>query len=162
MWKELNLGQVRRFRKMRTGSSVPLKSEHPNYVWCVDFFLDACMNGTKLKILSVVNELTWECLALEAGSRLDSARVRDSLEPLFRQRCAPRFVRNDNGGEFISRLLTVFLAQSGSCSHFIERGSPWQNGFAQSFHSALRRNCLDVDVFVNLADAQMRLAVLRR
>ena len=156
VWKELRLGRVRRFRKKRTGSFVPFKVEHPNHVRCVDFINDACQNGTKLKILSVVDDPMRECLALEVGSRLDSSRVRDSLEPLFKQRGAPIFIRSDNGGEFISRLMAVFLAQSGSGSHFIERGCPWQNGLVESFHSTLRRGCLDVDVLMNLTDAQMR------
>ena len=162
VWKEAKLGRMKRYRKKRTGSRVALKAESANHVWCVDFIHDSCLNGTKLKILSVVDEFTRECLALEVDSRLNAARVRAVLAPLIKERGAPAFVRSDNGSEFIARLLAVFLSQSGSGSHFIDPGSPWQNGFVESFHSTVRREHLGVEVFVNLADAQVRTAIWRR
>jgi putative transposase len=131
-------------------------------VWTLDFVHDACLNGTKLKILSVVDEFTRECLALEVDTRLNSAAVRGVLKPLFDERGAPKFLRSDNGGEFISRLLAVFLFKSKSESRFIDPGKPWQNAFVESFHSTLRRDHLDVEAFYNLADAQMKTAVYRR
>lgn len=162
VWKESKLGRVKRYRKKRTGSPLALQAEHTNQVWCVDFIHDACLNGTKLKILSVVDEFTRECLALEVDSRLNARRVRDTLTPLIEERGAPGFVRSDNGSEFIARLLTVFLSKAGSGSHFVRPGAPWQNGFVESFHSTFRREHLDVEVFINLADAQVKTAVWRR
>ena len=162
VWKDAKLGRSKRFRKKWTGSPVALKAEAPNQVWCVDFIHDSCLNGSKLKILSVVDEFTRECLALEVDTRLNARRVREVLSPLFAQRGAPGFVRSDNGSEFIARLVAVFLSESGSQSHFIRPGSPWQNGFVESFHSTLRREHLDVEAFANAADAQVRTAVWRR
>ena len=162
IWKEERLGRMKRYRKKRTGNSVPFSASLPNQVWTVDFVHDACLNGSKLKILSVVDELTRECLALEVGTKLNSHAVRGVLSPLFERRGAPRFLRSDNGGEFIARLLAVFLFQSKSSGKFIDPGSPWQNAFVESFHSTLRRDHLDVEVFHNLADAQMKTAIYRR
>ena len=162
VWREMRLSRARRHRKKRAGNAVPLRAEAPNQVWCVDFIHDSCLNGTKLKILSVVDEFTRECLALELDTRLNAARVRDVLAPLIEDRGAPGFVRSDNGSEFVARLLAVFLSESGSGSCFIAPGSPWQNGFAESFHSTLRRDHLDVEAFANLADAQVKTALYRR
>ena len=162
IWKEEKLGRMKRYRKKRTGQSVPVKAERPNHVWCVDFVFDTCMNGTKLKILAVKDESTRECLALEVATRLRSRDVQRVLRDCFEKYGAPEFLRSDNGSEFIARTLAVFLSQSGTQTHFIMPGSPWQNGYIESFNSRLRAECLDVEVFYNLADAQMKLAIYRR
>lgn len=162
LWKEEKLGRMRRYRKKRTGSSVPVAAESANHVWCVDFCHDACLNGTRLKCLSIVDEFTRECLALEAATSFQAIHVQRVLLELFETRGAPQFLRSDNGSEFIARSLAVFLLQSGTKSKFIKPGSPWQNGYVESFHSTLRRDCLDVEVFHNLADAQIKLAVYKR
>jgi putative transposase len=162
LWKEEKLGRTKRYRKKRTGSSVPVGAEAAGHVWSVDFCFDGCLNGTKLKVLSIVDEFTRECLALETHTSFKSLRVQQVLSRLFEERGAPTFLRSDNGPEFISRSLAVFLGQSGSGSHFIRPGSPWQNAFVESFHSTLRRDLLEVEVFHNLADAQVKLAIYRR
>ena len=162
IWKEERLGRVKRYRKKRTGNPVPLASEGPSHVWSLDFCFDACMNGTKLKVLAIVDEFTRECLALEAATNFKSLRVQQVLAELFRARQAPTYLRSDNGSEFISRSLAVFLSRSGTESRFIKPGSPWQNGHIESFNSRLRVELLDVEVFHNLADAQVKLRVFRR
>ena len=162
IWKQEKLGRVKRYRKKRTGNAIPFAATSPNEVWTVDFVHDWCMNGTQLKILSVVDEVTRECLALEVCRRIGSRQVRDVLGPLFAERGAPKFLRSDNGSEFIARVIAVFLSERKSASHFIDPGKPWQNGFVESFHSTLRRDHLDVEVYYNLADAQMKTAVYRR
>ena len=162
VWKLEKLGRVKRYRKKRTGSSVPLSAQGPNQVWCLDFCHDACLNGTRLKVLAVVDEFTRECLALEAATSFKSLRVQQVLSELFETRTAPAFLRSDNGSEFISRSLAVFLSQSGTQSRFIKPGSPWQNGFVESFNSRLRAELLDVEVFHNLADAQVKLRLFKR
>ena len=162
IWKEEKLGRLKRYRKKRTGNQVPFIATSPNEVWTLDFVHDACLNGTKLKILSVVDEVTRECLALEVSTRLGACDVRRVLAALFNERGAPSFLRSDNGSEFIARLIAVFLFASKSQSRFIAPGKPWQNGFVESFHSTLRRDFLDVDLFCNLADAQIKTAIYRR
>jgi putative transposase len=162
IWKEERLGRLKRYRKKRTGSSVPVAAEGPGNVWSLDFCFDACLNGSRLKVLAIVDEFTRECLALEAHTSFKSLRVQQVLAALFADRGSPAFLRSDNGSEFISRSLAVFLSSSGSGSHFIKPGSPWQNAYVESFNSTLRRDCLDVEVFHNLTDAQVKLAVYRR
>jgi putative transposase len=162
VWKELKLGRMKRYRKKRTGLSVPLSATGPNQLWCLDFCHDACMNGTRLKVLAVKDEFTKELLALEVGTSFKSLAVQRVLTGLIAQRGAPAFLRSDNGPEFISRTLAVFLSQSGTQSRFIKPGSPWQNGHAESFVSRLRAELLDVGVFCNLADAEVKLQVYRR
>lgn len=162
VWKEEQLNRKKRFRKKRTGGAVPHRASGPNQVWCLDFCHDSCLNGTRLKVLAVKDEFTRECLALEAATSFKSLRVQSVLATLFEVRGAPAFLRSDNGPEFVSRSLAVFLAQSGTQSRFIKPGAPWQNGHAESFVSRLRAELLDVEAFYNLADAQVRLAVYRR
>lgn len=162
IWKEERLGRIKRYRKKRTGSLVPLAAQAPNHVWCVDFCFDWSENRTRLKVLAIKDEFTKELLALEVAPRFRSSQVQAVLARLFRERGAPAFLRSDNGSEFISRTLAVFLSKAGSQSRFIAPGSPWQNGHAESFVSRLRAEVLDVEVFLNLADAEVKLAVYRR
>lgn len=158
IWKEEKLGRMKRYRKRRTGNSLPLSAQAPNQVWCLDFCFDACLNGTKLKVLAIKDEYTKECLALEVAASFRSLKVQEVLARLFKERGAPEFLRSDNGSEFVSRSLAVFLFQSGTQSRFIKPG----NGHIESFNSRLRAECLDVEVFYNLADAQLKLAIYRR
>lgn len=162
IWKEERLGRLKRYRKKRTGNPIPLAAQSPNHVWCVDFCFDWAENRTKLKVLAVKDEFTKELLALEVAPRFRSSDLQAVLWKLFRERGAPTYLRSDNGSEFISRTLAVFLSKAGSQSRFITPGSPWQNGHAESFVSRLRAELLDVEVFLNLADAQVKLAVYRR
>jgi len=162
LWKQEQLGRAKRHRKKRTGNTVPMVAQTPGQVWSVDFVHDACLNGTKLKVLVIVDEFTRECLALEAHTSFRSLRVQHALRLLFEERGAPRFLRSDHGSEFVARSLAVFLSQNGSGSHFIRPGSPWQNAYVESFNSTLRRDLLDVEVYHNLADAQVKLAIYRR
>ena len=99
---------------------------------------------------------------MEAATSFKSLRVQRVLSELFESRTAPSFLRSDNGSEFISRSLAVFLSQSGTESRFIKPGSPWQNAFVESFNSTLRRDCLDIEEFYNLADAQVKLRIFKR
>lgn len=137
---------------LRVRTLLKMAADHP----------DACLNGSKLKVLGVIDEFTREFLALEVHTSFKSLRVQQVLSRLFGGRGAPKYLRSDNGSEFISRSLAVFLSQSGSSSHFIKPGSPWQNGFVESFNSTLRRECLGVEVFHNLAEAQVKLSIYRR
>jgi transposase InsO family protein len=162
IWKEEKFGCRQRYRKRRTGGTVPIASEAPNHVWCIDFLFDTCMNSTRLKILAVKDEYTNECLALEVGTRLRSRDVQRVLDGCFRQYGTPRYLRSDNGGEFLARTLAVFLSLQGTKSLFIKPGSPWQNGFIESFNSRFRAECLNAELFHNLSDAKLKIAVYRR
>jgi transposase InsO family protein len=163
LWKEEKLQLKRRkTRKIKTGTTVPTKAEHLNHVWCLDFCFDACLNGTKLKNLAVIDEKTRECLVLEVGTRLTAKGVIEVLEGAFAEYGVPKFLRSDNGPEFICYALRIWLLLQGCQSKFIDPGSPWQNGHVESFNSRMRAEFLDAEAFVNLADAQMKAAVWRR
>jgi transposase InsO family protein len=132
-----------------------------------DFCHDACLNGSKLKVLAVKDEFTRECLALEVATRLNSHSVRRILQRLQEERGVPEYLRSDNGPEFIARHLSIWLISQGSKSHFIKPGSLLpkgrpQNGHAESFMARLRAECLNAEVFHNLADAQLKLGLFRR
>ncbi len=159
-WKELRLNV--RPRKRRKGMPMPDAPTLPNQLWCLDFVHDTCMNGSRLKILAEVDEFTRECLALEAACSIKSPRIRSILASLFKDRGEPKFLRSDNGPEFVANSLAVWLAISGTESRFIKPGSPWQNAKIESFNGKLRAELLNAEVFANLADAQLKLAVWRR
>jgi putative transposase len=144
LWKELCLGRVKRYRKKRTGTPVPYADTMPNDVWTMDSIHDGCMNGTKLRILSIVDEFTRECLALDVSTCINSTTVRSVLSRLFTTRAVPRFLRSDNRSEFIARSTAMLLHEAKCTARFIKPGKPWQNGFIESIHSTLRRDHLDV------------------
>lgn len=162
LWKEERLTRKKTRKKRRTGATVPLAATHVNQVWCLDFCYDACLNGSKLKVLAVKDEYTRECLALEAATSLNSQQVRRILQNIMAQRGAPEYLRSDNGPEFIAGHLSLWLLSQGSCSQFIKPGSPWQNGHAESFIARLRAECLNAEAFHNVADAQLKLNLFRR
>jgi len=162
LWKEERLVGKKTRKKRRTGATVPLASTRANQVWCLDFCYDACLNGSKLKVLAVKDEYTRECLALEVASCLNSQRVRQILQGLMIERGAPEYLRSDNGPEFIAGHLSLWLLSQGSRSQFIKPGSPWENGHAESFMARLRAECLNAEVFYNLADAKLKLSLFRR
>ena len=162
LWRELRLSQPVRRKKKRTGSPMPDSPSRPNELWSLDFCWDACLNGTKLKVLAVVDEFTRECLALEVHTSMKAVSVRRILSRLFQERGAPKYLRSDNGPEFVARSLTVWLRISGTESKFIRPGSPWMNGKVESFNSRLRAEFLSAEVFHNLADAQVKLRLFQR
>lgn len=162
LWRELRLSQPVRRKKKRTGSTMPDAPSRPNELWCLDFCFDSCLNGTKLKCLAVIDEFTRECLALEAATSLTAVSVRRILSRLFEERGAPRYLRSDNGPEFVAHSLTVWLKVSGTESKFIRPGSPWMNGKVESFNSRLRAEFLSAELFHNLADAQVKLRLFQR
>ena len=131
LWKELRLGRVKRYRKRRTGTPVPYAATMPNDVWTIDINHDSCMNETKLRILSIVDTFTRECLALEVSNRINANTVRTVLGRLFTTRAVPRFLRSDNGGEFIARSTAMLHHEAKWPARFIQPGKPWQNGFIE-------------------------------
>jgi transposase InsO family protein len=164
LWKDgrLQLKNRKTRRRVKTGRTVPMKAEHPGHVWCLDFCFDSCLNGQKMKVPAVVNEFTRECLVLEAGSRMSDSGVIRVLMKAFAENGAPQFLRSDNGPELICEVLRIWLRVQDCQSKFIEPGSPWQTGHAESFNSQLRAEMLDAEVFASLADAQMKILLWRR
>lgn len=161
-WRELRLNVRPKPRRKRSGMPMPGAPNAANQLWCLDFVHDACLNGTRLKVLAVVDEFTRECLALEAATSIKAPRVRQILAELFEKRGEPAYLRSDNGPEFVANSLIVWLSLRGTQSRFIKPGSPWQNAKIESFNSRLRAELLNAEAFVNLAQARLKLSLWRR
>jgi putative transposase len=137
------------------------RAEHKDHVWCWDFVFDHATSGSTLKWLSIVDEHTRECLALKVDRSITSEDVIDTLAELFAMRGVPRAIRSDNGPEFIARAIQRWLRQVEVETLYIAPGSPWENGYAESFHSRLRDEFLALEVFENLAAARKLTAAWR-
>lgn len=144
--KKRRLGDV-------TGGITRRQAEHKDHVWSVDFIFDRTANGRPLKILSVIDEYTRECLALEVSRKLTSEQLIEVLTELFGIRGVPEYIRSDNGPEFVARRLRSFLENLEIGTSYIEPGSPWQNGYVESFHSRFRDECLALEEFGTLREA---------
>jgi putative transposase len=123
-------------------------------VWCWDFIHDRTATGQPLKWLAITDEYTRECLALEVDRSITSDRVLDILTNLFLTRGVPKHIRSDNGPEFIAKAIQQHSEAAGLEMLYIEPGAPWENGFAESFFSRLRDELLNVEEFMNLAEAR--------
>lgn len=130
------------------------RAERPNHVWTWDFIHDRTATGRPLKWLAITDEFTRECLALEVDRSIKSDRVLDTLTNLFLARGAPEHIRSDNGPEFIEKAIREYSAHVDLEMLYVEPGSPWENGYAESFFSRLRDELLNVEEFMNLAEAQ--------
>mgnify|MGYP002648171023 FL=1 len=158
LWREEGLTvKVKTSKKIRTGASIPMQAEYPNHVWTYDFVFDQTLEGTTLKILTLTDEFTRQSLALRVAESFTSMEVKAVLQEVIAQRGAPGFIRSDNGSEFIARDLGIWLAVQDIGTRFIEPGKPWQNGYAESFHSRLREECLNREVFYSVKHAQVYL-----
>jgi putative transposase len=158
----LSLRHRTRRKRRGLGGSVPRSAEHVNHVWTYDFVHDRCENGRKLKMLTVVDEFTRECHRVQVGTRISSRGVIGVLEELFALHGVPMFIRSDNGPEFIARDLKHWLKERGSATHYIDPGSPWQNGYCESFNGKFRDECLNMEVFHHPDHARAVIELWRR
>ena len=160
VWKHAGLGcPVHKKRPRRSHTEpVPQEARYPNHVWTYDFVFDATMDGRALKFLTLIDEYTRECLALVPARRLPASAVIQILEQVSANRGWPEYVRSDNGPEFTARVIQRRLAAQGVATRYIEPGSPWQNGYAESFNGKFRDECLNMELFYSLADAQISMA----
>jgi transposase InsO family protein len=130
------------------------RAEHQNHVWCWDFVFDRTQAGSPLKWLSIVDEHTRECLALKVDRGITAEDVIDTLAELFSMRGVPQAIRSDNGPEFVALAIQRWLQQVDVQAFYIAPGSPWENGYAESFHSRLRDEFLATEVFESLTAAR--------
>ena len=137
------------------GSCVRLRPKHKNHVWSYDFVMDRTSNGRAVRMLNVIDEFTRECLAIEVDRRLNSANVLDVLSKLFVKNGAPEHIRSDNGSEFIAKRVRVWLGKQQVKTLYIEPGSPWENGYIESFNGKLRDELLEREIFDTLFEAQV-------
>jgi len=140
---------------LNDGSCVRLRPEHQNHVWSYDFVMDRTHDGLPLRMLTVMDEYTRECLAIDVSRRLNSSDVIDRLFELFIMRGTPEYIRSDNGPEFISKSIRRWLKVSGVRTLYIEPGSPWENGYIESFNGKFRDELLDREIFDTVFEAKV-------
>ncbi len=136
---------------LNDGSCIRLRPEHPNHVWSYDFVEGRTHDGRRFRMLNIIDEFTRECLAIRIDRKLNSTDVIDALSDLFILRGVPGHVRSDNGPEFIAKAVREWIVAVGAKTAFIEPGSPWENGYCESFNSKLRDELLDGEIFYSLA-----------
>jgi putative transposase len=134
------------------------RPQHKDHVWCWDFIHDRDEAGRPLKWFALTDEYTRECLALEVERSLTAVDVIDILAQVFLIRGVPKFIRSDNGPEFIAHAIRRYLATAGVGTLYIAPGSPWENGFAESFFSRLRDELLNAELFADLREAKVLAA----
>jgi transposase InsO family protein len=147
---------------LNDGSCLRLRTERRNHVWACDFVEDRTHDGRKYRMLNIVDEFTHECLAIRIARRLNSADVIDVLSDLFILRGVPAHVRSDNGPEFIAQAVREWIAAVGAKTAYIEPGSPWENGYIESFNARLRDELLNGEIFYTLREAQIVIESWRR
>lgn len=164
LWRKAGLQVPRRRRKRRGNKKDPrqLVASKPNDIWAYDFVHDSCLNGQKIKCLAVSDECTRQSLAVEVRGSLKASNVIAVLARLFAERGVPRFIRSDNGPEFIAKAVKAWLAAAGVQAAYIEPGKPWQNGLIESFNGRLREECLNQEVFHNRREAAVIIEMYRR
>ena len=161
LWREadLKVPAGRRRKRQRLASSengvARRRAEYPGHLWSYDFAMDATEDGRRLKMMPVVDEYSRECLALEVERSITSEEVVKTLDRLFAERGAPRFIRSDNGPEFIAQAVKRWLAASGVETLYIEPGAPWENAYSETFISRMRDELLHREEFANLKEAKV-------
>ena len=144
------------------GSCIRLRPEHRNHVWAYDFVFDRTREGRPLKCLTVVDEYTRECLVIEVARKQTSRDVLRTLAQLMLKHGVPKHIRSDNGPEFVAKAVRSWLSRLGVQTLFIERGSPWENGYIESFNGKLRDELLNGEIFTTVHEASVLTAWWRR
>jgi len=159
----LQVPRKRPRRRVAAKRPRPLPAMGANQVWAYDFVIDACANGQQLKCLTVIDEFTRECLAIDVAGSIRSGRVIEVLSRLVSVHGAPKYLRSDNGPEFVSRAVLRWLTEeAGIDTAFIDPGKPWQNGSNESFNGKFRNECLSMQWFKNRIDAKILIEEFRR
>jgi transposase InsO family protein len=144
------------------GSCLRLRAECPNHVWSYDFVEDRTHDGRKYRMLNVIDEFTHECLAIRVARKLKATDVIDVLSDLFILRGVPGHIRSDNGPEFVAKAVQAWITAVGAKTAYIAPGSPWENGFIESFNARLRDELLDGEIFYSLREAEVVIESWRR
>ena len=161
IWQEENMQVPHKQHKRRRlpsggseNSCVRKRTEHKDHVWSYDFVADRLENGRQIRMLVVIDEFTRECLAIEVSRSFTAKQVIEVLRYLFAVRGTPKFVRSDNGPEFVAKELRKWLDQADVKTLFITPGSPWENGYVESFNGKLRDELLNQELFLSLEEAR--------
>ena len=147
---------------LNDGSCVRLRPEHRNHVWSYDFVHCRTDEGKAFRTLNIIDEFSRECLAIRVKRKLNSTDVIDALTDLFILRGAPGFIRSDNGPEFVALAVRNWIAAVGAKTAYIEPGSPWENGYCESFNGRMRDELLNGEIFYSLREAQIIIEEWRK
>ena len=137
------------------GSCIRLRPTHRNHVWSWDFVMDRTNDGRPIKILTLIDEYTKEALAVYPARRIRASDVIDIFADVMVERGAPGYIRSDNGPEMMAKVLRNWLGRVGTKTVYIMPGSPWENGYCESFNGKLRNELLDGEIFYTLREAQV-------
>jgi putative transposase len=164
LWQLAGLQVPRKRRRRRVASSRPrpVPALEANQVWAYDFVFDACANGQQLKCLTVIDEHTRESLAIDVAGSIRSGPLIEVLTKLVSEHGAPKYLRSDNGPEFVSKAALKWLLQSNIDTALIDPGKPWQNGADESFNGKFRDECLSMEWFRNRTEAKIVIENWRR
>ena len=164
LWRDAKLQVPTKRPRKRPANARPRPEAPtgPGHVWAYDFVHDACADGRKLKCLTVVDEFTREALAIDVAGSIRSGRVIDVLARLVSTHGAPRFLRSDNGPEFVSRSILKWLTTTGIQTAHIDPGKPWQNGSNESFNGKFRDECLGMEWFRSRPEAKVLIERWRK
>ena len=159
IWREEGLKVPKRQTKrgrlwLNDGSCVRLRPTHRNHVWSYDFVADRTHDSRPIKMLTVIDEYSRECLAIVTERNLKSDDVLDCLTEMFIRHGAPEYIRSDNGSEFTAKMVRRWLSNIGVQTLYIEPGSPWENGYIESFNGKFRDELLNGEIFYTLKEAK--------
>lgn len=160
LWRQEGLKVPQRQPKrkrlwLKDGSCIRLRPMYPNHVWSYDFVSERTTDGRPIRILNIIDEYTRECLAIYVGRRITAADVLYHLSELFVLRGAPDYIRSDNGPEFTAAMVREWLQRLGVKTLFIEPGSPWENGYIESFNGKMRDELLNGEIFDTIPEARV-------
>jgi transposase InsO family protein len=147
---------------LNDGSCIRLRAKYKNHVWSYDIVYERTHDGRPLRILTIIDEYTRESLAIRVGRRVTSESVIEQLTELFIRKGLPDHIRSDNGSEFTAKAIRHWLERLGVKTLFIEPGSPWENGYIESFNGKLRNELLNGEIFTTLLEAQVLIEQWRR
>ena len=140
---------------LNDGSCVRLRAEYVNHVWSYDFVHHRTEDGRAFRTLNVLDEFGRECLVIRVKRKLNSTDVIDVLTDLFILRGVPAYIRSDNGPEFVAEAVRKWISAVGAKTAYIEPGSPWENGYIESFNARFRDELLNGEIFYSLKEAQI-------
>jgi putative transposase len=160
IWHQQGLKVAKKQKKRRRlwlkdESTIRLRPEHKNHVWSYDIMEDKTYDGRKFRILNIIDEYSRECLLSFASRRITSREVVEFLADLFCARGLPEYIRSDNGSEFTAKRVREFISNLGTYPAFIEPGSPWENGYIESFNGKMRDELLNSEIFDTMTEAKV-------
>lgn len=160
IWRREGLKVPRKHKPRRRlwlndGSCIRLRPERRNHVWSYDFVETRTHDGRKLRLMTLIDEFTRECLAIRVARRINSLGVIETMADTMIVRGIPEHIRSDNGPEMTAKIVRKWLTDVGSKTLYIKPGSPWENGYCESFNGKLRDECLNQEIFYNLREAQI-------